>query len=71
MDKKQSTYKGNTDAHRKANNKYLTETVETIAIRVPKGSKAIYKAEADKSGMSLNQFAIAAMDAKIKKDKLK
>ena len=68
---KKNTYKGSTDAMRKAIAKYQKDSVETIAIRVPKGNKAIYKAAADKSGMSLNQFAIAAMDAKIKKDKLK
>lgn len=68
---KKNTYKGSTDAMRKAIAKYQKDSVETIAVRVPKGNKAIYKAAADKSGMSLNQFAIAAMDAKIKKDKLK
>ena len=68
MAEKKSTYTGNTDAHRRGNAKYLTEKVEDIKIRVPKGRKAYYKSAADSAGQSLNQFAIDAMDEKIGRD---
>lgn len=68
MEEKKSTYKGNTDARRKANKKYLTENVEDIKIRVPKGRKEYYKDAAASIGQSLNQFAINAMDEKINRD---
>ncbi|MBQ6318982.1 MAG: hypothetical protein IJI23_04250 [Lachnospiraceae bacterium] len=70
MDEKKSTYKGSTDARRRANAKYQRETVENMTIRVPKGKKEYYKGAADKSGMSLNQFAVASMDEKITRDNL-
>ena len=60
-------YKGNTDAHRAGNRKYLTETVETIAVRVPKGKKDFYKEAAKKAGKSLNQFFIDCVDEKIRR----
>ena len=68
MEEKKSTYKGNTDARRKANKKYLTENVEDIKIRVPKGRKEYYKDAAASIGQSLNQFAVNAMDEKIDRD---
>lgn len=64
------TYKGNTDARRKATAKYQTEKVEDIKIRVPKGRKEYYKLCADHADMSLNAFAIKAMDEKIERDDL-
>ena len=70
MEEKKSTYKGNTDAHRKGNAKYLSERVEDIKVRVPKGKKDYYKREADILGLSLNQFIINAMDEKIDRDNL-
>lgn len=70
MEEKKSTYKGNTDAHRKGNAKYLSERVEDIKVRVPKGKKDYYKREADILGLSLNQFIINAMDEKIQRDGL-
>ncbi len=70
MDEKKSTYNGNTDARRKAVNKYHKDSIDTISVRVPKGKKEYYKGAADKSGMSLNQFAVASMDEKITRDNL-
>lgn len=68
MEEKKSTYKGNTDARRKANKKYLAENVEDIKVRVPKGRKEYYKDAAASIGQSLNQFAVNAMDEKIDRD---
>lgn len=65
---KKSTYKGNTDARRRASSKYLHETVEDIRIRVPKGQKAIVKAHAESVGESLNQFVIRAINEQMIRD---
>lgn len=51
-----TTYKGNTDARRKASSKYLKESVESIALRVPKGYKDQIKAVAQSQGESVNEF---------------
>ena len=67
MEEKKSTYKGSSDAQRKAVAKYQAEKVEDIKIRVPKGQKEYYKDHAATFGMSLNQFAITAMDEKIER----
>ena len=51
-----------TDAQRRARDKWLTEKVETINIRVPKGKKAIIKEHAEKRGESVNAFMIRAAE---------
>jgi predicted HicB family RNase H-like nuclease len=61
-------YKGQTDARRKANQKYLKESVEDIRIRVPRGQKEVYKAHADSQRESLNSFVIRAMNETIERD---
>lgn len=61
-------YKGQTDARRKANQKYLKESVEDIRIRVPRGQKEVYKAYADSQGESLNSFVIRAMNETMERD---
>ena len=67
-EEKKSAYKGNTDAHRRGNAKYLSEKVEDIRIRVPKGQKSIIKAHAESVGESLNQFVIRAINEQITRD---
>lgn len=47
-----------TKAHLEGNKRYLTEKVETIVIRVPKGKKTMIKNFADKQGKSLNRYII-------------
>lgn len=66
MEEKKSRY---TEAQAKAAKKYLTESVEEIKIRVPKGQKAIIKAHADLQGESMNQFIIRAIDETMGRDK--
>lgn len=65
---KKSTYAGYTDARKKANEKYLKESVEDIRIRVPKGQKSIIKAHADQQGESMNQFVIRAINDTMERD---
>lgn len=61
MPRKKQEYTGNTEARRRATTKYLNETVETIAVRVPAGQKQVFKDYARSIGVSLNVFAYQAM----------
>ena len=54
-EEKKSRY---TEAQARSAKKYLTETVEDVRIRVPKGQKAIIKAHAESQGESMNQFVV-------------
>lgn len=67
-EEKQSTYTGYTDARKRANEKYLKESVEDIRIRVPKGQKAVIKAHAEANGESMNQFVIRAITETMERD---
>ena len=58
-------YKGQTEARRKASSKYLKDTVETIAFRVPKGEKDRLKEIAAQVRLSLNAFIDSAVKEKI------
>ncbi len=62
---RKNAYTGQTDARRKANAKYLKETVEDIRIRVPKGRKAELQAAAAVRGESLNGFVTTAIDERL------
>lgn len=63
-------YSGFTEAKKKANSKYLKNTVETIAFRVPKGEKDRLKDVAERAGVSLNAFISEAVKEKIEKEGL-
>ena len=64
-EEKKSRY---TPAQKKAEEKYLKESVEDIRIRVPKGKKAIVKAHAEQQGESMNQFVIRAITETMERD---
>lgn len=64
-EEKKSRY---TEAQAKAAKKYLSETVEDVRIRVPKGQKAIIKTHADNQGESMNQFVIRAINEAMERD---
>lgn len=59
-----------TPSQARAAKKYLSESVEDIKIRVPKGKKEMYKEAAANAGESLNAFIIHAMDQRIKEENL-
>jgi len=63
-------YQGFTDAKKKANSKYLKNSVDTIAFRVPKGEKDRLKDIASQVGLSLNAFIDTAVKEKIEKEGL-
>ena len=50
-----------TPAQARSARKYLTESVDRLTIRVPKGDRDYYQAMAKKSGESFNAFAIRAL----------
>ena len=58
-------YSGFTDAKKKANSKYLKNSVDTIAFRVQKGEKDRLKDIAAQVGLSLNAFIDTAVKEKI------
>ena len=57
-----------TDAQRRARDKWLSEKVETINLRVPKGSKKIIKSHAEKHGESTNAFVYRTVMEAIQRD---
>lgn len=57
-----------TDAQKRARDKWLTEKVEDIRFRVPKGKKAIIQEHAAKLGESVNAFINRAVDEALARD---
>ena len=68
-DVKKTAYKGNTEAHRRGNAKYLVEKVEDIKLRVPKGQKTEIKAHADTMQESMNAFILRAIAETMQRDR--
>lgn len=54
-----------TEAQKKASIKYMTEKTDDIRLRVQKGLKEKYKAEAEKRGMSMTQFIVECVENNI------
>lgn len=50
------------EAQKRATAKWQQEKVEEIKFRVPRGTKAVIKAHADKCGESVNAFLLRAVD---------
>ncbi len=67
--KKKGTYTGYTDARKKANEKYLKESVEDIRIRVPKGQKEVIRNHARQQDESMNAFVLRAINEQMKRDR--
>lgn len=57
-----------TDAQKRARDKWLTERVEDIRFRVPKGKKTIIQEHAATQGESVNAFINRAVDEAIARD---
>lgn len=64
-EEKKSRY---TEAQARSAKKYLTETVEDVRIRVPKGQKAVIKSHAEQQGESMNQFVTRAITETMERD---
>ncbi len=54
-----------TEAQKRASIKYISEKTDDIRLRVPKGLKDKYKAEAEKRGVSMTQFIISCVEKEI------
>jgi len=54
------------DIQKKATAKYMKANLDDIKIRVKKGERERYKAEAQRLGLSLNQLFIKAVEEYIK-----
>ena len=55
-----------TEAQKRSAEKYLSEKVEDIRIRVPKGQKAVIKAYAEAQGKSVNQLILECINEGMK-----
>lgn len=56
-----------TEAQKRASIKYLEEKTDSIRIRVPKGTKDIWKAYAKNRGISLNALIAKLMEEEMTK----
>ena len=63
-----SIYSGYTPSRKKANEKYLSEKVDNIMVRVPKGKKAEIQEAAKQKSVSLNQYIVDAIDNALNQD---
>ena len=54
-----------TEAKKRANIKYLAEKTDDIRVHAPKGTRDIWKAEAEKHGLSLAKYLIETVNARI------
>lgn len=54
-----------TESQKKASIKYMSEKTDDIRLRVQKGLKDKYKAEAEKRGISMTQFIINCVEKEI------
>ena len=59
-----------TPAQRRASNKFIKEKWEQIVFKKPKGTKARWKAAAEKAGMSFAGFIVNAVEEYIKNNNL-
>lgn len=55
-----------TEAQKKASIKYMSEKTDDIRLRVPRGLKSRYRAEAEKRGISMTQFIIGCVENEIR-----
>lgn len=51
-----------TEAQKAASIKYMKENMEIIQFRVKKGTKDLYKAQAEKNNMSLRAYIISLIE---------
>ncbi len=56
------------EAKRKANKKYITEKLDDVRFRVPKGEREILKKHAEKMGESVNAFVYRAVKETMERD---
>lgn len=57
-----------TEAQKRASIKYMQEKTDDIRLRVPKGTKELWKEEAEKRGQSMTQFVLDTMARRIEEE---
>lgn len=57
-----------TEAQKEATIKYLNEKTDDVRVRVPKGTKDIWKEASAAQGKSLQRFIIDAVEAAIRQE---
>lgn len=57
-----------TEAQKRAAIKYMQGKTDLIQLRVPKGTKDIWKAAADKAGVSMTKYVQDAVETRIDKE---
>lgn len=57
-----------TEAQKRASIKYMQEKTDDIRIRAPKGTKELWKEEAEKRGQSMTQFVLDTMARRIEEE---
>lgn len=55
----------------KATNKYRSKSYDQINVTTKKGMKEIYKAHAEKQGLSLNAYIVSLIEKDMESDDLK
>lgn len=55
-----------TEAQARATKKYIKEKTDDIRLRVAKGTKELWKEEAEKRGMSMTKFVKSCVEKEIK-----
>ena len=66
-EKKESSYKGYTDARRKANAKYIAQFAE-IKVRTSPDRRDVIKAAADAAGESVNAYINRAVEERMERE---
>ena len=56
------------ESQRKATKKYITEKLDDVRFRVPKGEREMLKKHAEKMGESVNAFIYRAVKETIERD---
>ncbi len=57
-----------TEAVGRANMKYRRKAYDQIGLLAPKGMRDVYRAQAERNGMSLNAYILHLLDAEAAKD---
>lgn len=57
-----------TEAQKRATEKYIKEKTDDIRLRTPLGTKARYRAEAERRGMSMTKFIMQCVEKEICKE---
>lgn len=63
-----SKYTGFTEAHKRGNDKYLREKVDSITVRVPKGTRDKIQRQADDKHISVNAWMNEAVREKLERN---